>query len=100
MVLVPKGKKWGWGKKKDYLPSGNMLVCVPNMLMQQWQDEAKRMLNTLWRIVPYPTSTRSASAFWMAFDQKKEAKEGRFCIVIVAYSVSKLDYLGKCLTFC
>ena len=69
-----------------------MLVCVPNMLMQQWQDEAKRMLNALWRIIPYPTSSQSAGAFWSAFDQKKEAKEGRFCIVIVAYSVSDLIY--------
>ena len=74
--LVPKGSKWGWKSAPgveipDRLPEGQYLVCVPNLLLSQWQEEGMRFMdNRVWSFLQYPSSANQVKNFWKAWTQK------------------------------
>lgn len=77
---------------ESYLPQGNVLVAVPNMLYNQWYEELKRCLSAnAWNILQYPTASKQIPAFWEAWDSAVEAAarkgEGMTTVVVAAFSV-------------
>ena len=94
--LVPKGSKWGWksapgAEIPDRLPEGQYLVCVPNLLLSQWQEEGMRFMdNRVWSFLQYPSSANQVKNFWKAWTQKglDDPSNRGTVVVFVSHQVS------------
>ncbi|KAH8114058.1 P-loop containing nucleoside triphosphate hydrolase protein [Phellopilus nigrolimitatus] len=97
--IAAASQKWGWGGPEKVFPQGHILVCVPNMLTDQWESEALRFLDArYWNIVKYPQSKRDAPKFWsevwsekVVTQKDKEEEESVTTILIVSYSTLRME---------
>ena len=73
----------------ETIPKGQFLYVCPNILAQQFLDEAKLCLKLeAWTLLILPTSRAQAQKIWTIFEAK--AKNDKSVVLIVPYSVSAL----------
>lgn len=69
------------------------LITAPNMLIQQWVEEAGKFLDkSAWQLLVYPRDARGRDEFWSK-TWKKAGKASRI-IVFAAHSVSVVRKLS------
>lgn len=93
MTVESSQRRWGWKPLSAAVPSGQILICVPGMLVKQWEEEAHRCLDDrYWNILVYPASGKLHAEFWELWDKDIQVAKQRnqATLLIMSYSVCDL----------
>ena len=91
LIVAQTENKWGWNPKQTGVPAGHIMIAVPEFMVNQWEVEARRILDKkYWNVLVYPTVKEMLPEFWNRWDKPVdegiEAEQTK--MLIISHSVS------------